>query len=89
MAQEGVPAQVEAVSDVGHGDNMKLACALSRIAQKGVAEGDDLWTLLDYIMEDDDDDEEEEAFSWVCMNWRSMLQSILVEHLTGNLKLVV
>jgi hypothetical protein len=55
---------------------MGLACALSRIAEKGVAEGDDLWTLLDYIMEDDDDDEEEEAFSWVCMNWRSMLQSI-------------
>jgi hypothetical protein len=41
---------------------MKLASALSRIAQKGVAEGDNLWTLLDYIMEDDDNDEEEESF---------------------------
>jgi hypothetical protein len=76
MVQEGVLAQVEAVSDVGHSDNMGLAFALSRIAQEGVAEGDDLWTLLDYIMEDDDDDEEEEAFLWVCMNWRTMLQSI-------------
>jgi hypothetical protein len=55
---------------------MSLACALSRVAAKGVAEGEDLWTMLDYIMEDDEDDEEEEAFLWVCMNWRSMLQSI-------------
>jgi hypothetical protein len=41
---------------------MSLACALSRVAAKGVAEGEDLWTMLDYIMEDDEDDEEEEAF---------------------------
>jgi hypothetical protein len=35
---------------------------MSRIAEIGVAEGDDLITLLEFCMEDDEDDEEEEAF---------------------------